>query len=485
MMKKFWSYFAVLAGFALLIVSCGKAAEGDVGGKLDSTQAAPKSEPIDVSFQLSNVPDSLAKIIGTIGSTNYLVDSMLIKGGSIHLKRDTALPGGLYFLLLPGNSVFQFLLDTDQTFKFTADAKAGFSSVKVEGSLDNELLYQNLTWEQGFQARFQPLDQQYNQMKLDDPGRQMLSQQLDLLVKERREHVQTYKAKHPDAFFTIYKLAGQNPELHDVLRPDGSIDEEKRIYLYRNEFWDNTPLNDERLLRTPIIFNKLNTYMTQITPQVHDSVVKYADLLIEKSRVNREVFKFIVNWIAIEYHTPKNMGLESAFVHVVDKYFTEKDAFWSTKDELVEIRREVDEMRPSLIGKTGQNITCFNLQGAQESLYDLKSPITILFIYNYECEHCQEQSPDMRKLYDQYHAKGLDVYALCTGTDEKEWRAFIPKYRITPFHNVWDPQYKSEFYKKYHVDITPECYVMDANHKIICKDLQPKQLPEILDKYLK
>ncbi len=483
-MRKLRTLGFVAALLSTLIIGCGAAEEAAPVGP-PAPPPAPKSEPIDVTFRVSNTIDSMARIIGTIGSTNYLVDSMIPQKGMVHIKRDTALPGGLYFLVMPGNVVFQFLLDQDQTFKLTADAKNPFGTAKIEGSFDNELLYQNLLWEQGFQARFQPIEQFYRDMKLDDPARPQYAQQLDLLVKERKDHLQTYKKLHPETFFTKYKLAGQNPEMRDIRLPDSSFDEERRIFHYRNDYWNNTPLDDPRLLRTPIIFNKLNTYMTQITPQVHDSVVKYADLLIEKSRVNKDMFKFIVNWIAIEYHTPKNMGMESAFVYLVDKYFTDKEAFWATPDELTEIRREVNEMRPSLIGKTGQDLLCTNLQGQKESLYDLKGKATILFIYNYECEHCQEEAPDMRKIYDQYHARGLEIYALCTGTDEKEWRAFIPKYKIAPFHNVFDPQYTSNFYQKYHIDITPECYVMDANHKIVCKDLKPNQLPVELDKLLK
>jgi hypothetical protein len=87
----------------------------------------------------------------------------------------------------------------------------------------------------------------------------------------------------------------------------------------------------------------------------------------------------------------------------------------------------------------------------------------------------------MKKIYDRYHSKGLEVYSLCTGSEEKLWKEFIAKYKIQGFHNVWDPQYKSNFYQKYHIDITPEVFVMNSNHEIIAKDLKPDQLPETLD----
>jgi thiol-disulfide isomerase/thioredoxin len=474
-MKKKLEYLLGIWIALFVLAGCGKQAAENDG------QENAKAEAAEIHFKLSNAPSGQAKVIGTIGSTNYLVDSIMPSQGEYLLKRDSAIPPGLYFLVLPNDVVFQFLLDKDQTFTLEANVANPLATAKVDGSLDNMLLYQNLLWEEGFQQRFQSMNNQLMALAADDPNRPNLQAQFDALVAERKAHVQTYRDKHPESFFTQFKMAGQNPDLRDIRKPDGSLDEQAQIFHYRNEYWDNTPLEDKRLLATPVIFNKLKTYITQITPQQHDSIVKYADIIIAKTRQDRELFKFVVNWIAIEYHEPKQMGLESVFVYIVDKYFTDQDAFWADQKELADIRREVNEMRPSLIGKIGQDLVCTNVRGQKESLYSLTSPATILYIWNYECEHCQERTPVLKTVAEQYRQKGLQVFALCTGNDEKEWKAFIQKYGIQSFHNVWDPKYESEFYKKYHVDVTPELYVLDGNHKIIAKDLHPNQLEPILN----
>jgi peroxiredoxin len=470
------------AAMLLFAVGCGSdEGKGDQNVADSTAVTVPKGEPFEATFTIANGPDTMARIIGTIGSTNFLVDSVKPVNGVYHVKMDTALPGGIYFLAVNSMFAYQFLLDQDQTFAFNSDFRDPIRSAKVEGSLDNQLLYQNLQFEQDFQARLQPVDKQFNALSPTDPKREPLKQQIDVLIAERKAHLKSFKDNHPNSFFTVFKMAGQNPDLRDIRLPDGSFDEQARIFHYRNEFWNNTPLDDMRILRSPIIFNKLKTYLTQITPQVHDSVTKYADIIIEKGRGNKEFFKFFVNWIAIEYRNPKQMGMESVFVYLVDKYFTESQAFWSTPEELKEIRRDANEMRPSLVGKIGQDLVCTNLQGKEESLYALKGPATILYIWNYECEHCQEETPSMKKIFDRYHSKGLEVYSLCTGSEEKLWKEFIAKYKIQGFHNVWDPKYTSNFYQKYHIDITPEVYVLNSNHEIVAKDLKPDQLPATLD----
>jgi thiol-disulfide isomerase/thioredoxin len=494
---KHWIWTWGIAALLTASLGCGgdKPAEGP---KTDSTTVVnppprPRGEPTKVEFEIKGYPGGMARFIGVIGATNYAIDSVVPGAdGRIVLQQDTALPGGLYFLSLPPlagagqpGQMLQFLLDSDQTFSLKTEWTNLIGSAKVEGSPDNVLLYDNLRWEAQFQQEFQPLSASLNAAPVGTPLRDSLEKAQKALVDKRIAYIQAFKTSDPNAFFTAYKLAGQNPSLKEPRRADGSLDQETQVYLYRKDYWDNTPLNDERLLHTPIVANKLNTFILQLTPQIHDSLVKYGDLLIERAKVNQQMFKFIVNWIAIQYNEPKTMGLESIFVHVVDKYFTDALAFWSNPQELADIRKRVDDMRVSMIGMTGQDIRCKNTSGAYESIYGLNAAWTVVWIWNYECEHCQERTPMMKKVAAQYKSKGLEVFSLCTGMEEKPWKEFLQKYGTqTAFHNVWDPQYESNYYKKYHVDNTPELYLLDKNHKIVAKDLTPDQLPEQLNRLM-
>ena len=121
-----------------------------------------------------------------------------------------------------------------------------------------------------------------------------------------------------------------------------------------------------------------------------------------------------------------------------------------------------------------------NEKGETVSIYGMKSPIKVVFIYSYDCEHCQKEAPEMVRVYNEWKNKGLDVFAICTDTDKTKWLEFIGKNRMA-FHNVFDPERKSRYDRKYHIDITPELYVLDKNNKIIASNLSPDQLPEFLE----
>lgn len=448
--------------------------------------AQPK---VSLDFEVAGMPDGYCRIIGMLGGQNFLVDSMLSKGGKAHYESSTEpLKGGLYYFVFPDQRSFvQFLVDKDQTFALRTDARDVTKYMRTEGTEDNLLFYQNLQFEAAFKTKFDSLDVVIKSTSPGSPNLSYLEGQRDKMVAERKAHVAAFAKNYPNSFFTIFKSAGQNPDLTTPKKPNGTLDTLRQLVTYRAAYFDNTSLTDERLLRTPVVPNKLKTYMTQLTPQTVDSVIRYADAVIEKTRGCDECFKFVVNWIAIQYEKPSFMGGEAILVHVVDKYFTDDIAnkwFPGKPEELAKIRKKVNEMRVSLLGKTGQDLRAKNVNGEYESLYDLKTPIKIVFMYSYTCSHCQERAPVLREVLEKWKGK-VDVYALCLDAEESKWKEFITKYHIESFHNIIDPKMESRYYYKYHTDITPECYVLDPSNKIVAKDLHPNQLEPVFEKILK
>jgi thiol-disulfide isomerase/thioredoxin len=443
---------------------------------------------VSLNFDIKGLPDGYCRIIGQLGGQNYLVDSVMAKGGKALFSKQEALPGGLYYFVFPDQRTFvQFLLDKDQQFSLVTDNKDLTANMKVDGSEDNLLFYQSLQFENRFKPQFDSLEAAIKALPANSPNIAYLEQQKEKLVQERKDYVANLPKNHPNSFFTTFKIAGQNPDLTYPKKTDGTLDTLKQLIAYREAYFKKGDLADERLLRTPVIANKLKTYMTQLTPQANDSVIKYADRLIAMAKPCAECFKFVVNWVAIQYEKPTIMGGEVILIHLVDKYFTDGIAeswFPGKPQELAKIRKKVNEMRPSVLGNVGQDLRAKNLNGQYESLYDLKTPIKVVFMYSYSCSHCQERAPVMRQVYDKWKGK-VEVYALCLDPEEARWREFITKYGIEPFHNVIDPQMESRYYYKYHVDITPECYVLDQNNKIVAKDLHPNQLEPVFEKIMK
>lgn len=441
----------------------------------------PKT-PLDLQVKINGVTGGVAKLIGQIGTTNFLMDSTFVNAdGSFAFQADTAIPSGLYFILTPDEKNYlQVLIDRDQKFEMTADYTNLLGSVQIKGSDENDLLYQNLRFEDAFQAKFKQINSELTALTEGTPEYSAKEKERDAHLQTRKDHLQNFKQNHPNSFFTKYKFAGQNPELRNPKLPDGTLDTALQVYYYRQDYWKDVDFGDIRLLRTPVIGNKLENYIAKFTPQNVDSVIKYADIVIKKAEANKEMFKFVVNALAIKYQKSTIMGGEEIFVHLVDNYFTDEKAFWSNPDELRDIRKQANEFRPSFIGNPAQDLRCKDVNGEYKTLHGMGAPVSILYMYSYDCDHCKEQTPEMLEVYNKWKGKGLRIFALCVEPDEAKWKQFIKNFHIGEWTNVHDPTYESRYYSKYHVDITPEIYVIDQEKKILAKDLHPDQLEPFL-----
>lgn len=453
------------------------------------TFSLERDKPVACNFNIQvdgATPDmKTCKLVAIYGNQNYIVDTAIVQpGGIATFKKQGGYLSGFYYAAFTDNDFIQVLLDDDQ--EFTIKTKKGdyVNSTVVEGCLENELLYQNLKFQNEIDPKFTEVQTRMEKTK-GTPAYEQAKADQKKLLETRRAHIKAFVDKYPENLFTKFKVAGQNPDIEPPLKADGEVDNEKYLQLYRGHFWDGVDFGDVRLLRTPVLHNKLQRYVKELTPQVADTLVKYTGIVGKLAADGHpEVFKHMVNWMAIEYQKSSVMGGQAVFVHLVDKYFTPERAFWTDSNEITKIRRTALDMKPSLLGMTGQDIRAKDTALVYRSLYELNAPYLVVFIYTYECDHCKEAAPKMARLYNELKPKGVEFFGLCTGADMGEFKKFIRRYRL-PFHNVYDPNYESKYYLKYHIDITPEIYVIDKNRKIIAKDLQPEQIGVIIERDMK
>ncbi len=438
-------------------------------------------ESPDFSIQIQGAPAGKGYLMSFYRETRFVADSAQVNSqGKVTFKREEPYEPGLYYVFFSDQSAVQFLIDADQTFSLATSVNNIVQSMQVEGSLENELLYKNLKFEAEYSPRFSAVGSQLRSISEADPQYASLKAQQDEMIQERKDHLQELFDEYPNSFFTAFKRSGQNPDIKDFRKPDGSVDAIKQIVQYRSEFWDNVNFNDERLLRTPVIFNKLNRYITEITDQKPDSIIASVSKLMNRVPVGSDYYEFFSNWIAVKY-TPGEtpiMDAEAIYVHMVQNYFTRNKAFWMDSLEVYRLQMRASEMANSLVGQKGPNVKAKNPGGVMKAIYDSKAPYVVVFMYNPTCDHCIEETPKLVDFYNRNKAKGVDVYAIALDTDDKTWKDFIASNNMG-FTNVFDPTNQS-IYKTYYVDNTPEIYVLNEDRVIIGKNLKVSQLDQLI-----
>lgn len=451
---------------------------------LTTTSGDPDSTRIEVFIE--GLQAGTVRLIGNYGDQNYIADTTVADaGGHFVLRRARPLQPGFYYFLLPGQKNFSLLLDKEDQF-MTLRAKVSdiTGTMQVKGSVNTELLYRNSR----FQSAQEPEMNQLSQVMRSNPPTsaeyKKAKERQNQLLADRKMHLDTIFREHPNAFFTKFKLAGQNPDWPEFRKPNGDLDTLRNLGYFREHFWDGVDFTDTRMLYTPVIFNKLKRYIVELTPQNPDSIIKVADPLIQRVKPYPEFFKFMVNWIGLNYENGKTkvMDGEAVMVYLIDKYITPENAFWDTPENVGKLRKKVDEMKASLLGRKGPDVRANDINGQPKSIYEMTAPLIVVFMFSPDCEHCQEQAPEIQRIYEKWKDKGVDFYGIAVNTKEDEWRKFVKKSGFT-FTNVFDPTNRA-IYAKYFVDITPELYILNKDRTIIAKNLVAGQLETIFEREL-
>ena len=445
---------------------------------------AQKTTKINVKIS-GYTEGATVKLLGCLFDQNYLADTMVMAAdGSASFFNAEGFKEGLYYLLTPDKDNFQFFIANGEN-NFTLKTAKGnlVLGMTVEGSTENQLLYDNARYQTALEAKYNALNQQLRTFQPNTPQYAELSKQMQSLLDDRDVQLVKLKQQHPNALFTKFKLAGQNPKIRLAYRPNGSLDSTVTMYNYRLDWWNDVDFTDGRLMRTPVYFTKLKRYIQEFTVQHQDSLITSADYLLNKTLANDELFNASASWIAAQYKpgTTKLMDGEAVYAHIVLKYFTPDRVKDVSKEDLESTRKRATEMLPSLLGKTGQDVWGVDKNNQRRNLYSLNATFKVVFIYNPDCEHCQEEAPKLRVVYDKWKPRGVEVFSLVANAkNREEWLKFGQKYGVN-WIDVYDPQLESRFHEKYFVDITPEVYVLDKNNVIIGKNLKPAQLDELFE----
>ncbi len=443
----------------------------------------------EIDITIKDLPDSTVYMAYYLGDKQYINDTIRLNGaGHAIAQGREALPQGIYMIVLPGRKYFEMLMSTDQRFSVSCSYKDYFKTLKFTGSDENTafLEYQK-NWAR-MQQRASAISRriQNNRQKSDS------LKILEPMQKTQEENMKTYiksviRANNGNLLATLVKalLPVDVPEFSTVGFTNPDSVRWIRSYLYtKNHYFDNIDFNDERLLRTPILYSRLDAFFTNVLIQAPDSINKEIDKLIKKCSGNYKVFQFVAVYLYNHFRESEIMGQDAVLVKIADDIYLSGKADWVTKEFKSYLRKQIDMIRPNLIGKKAENLVMDSYKGIFVSLYDVTKDFTILYFWEPDCGHCKEATPKLKAYYDKPKDYGVEVFAVCTTSDKAKWTKYIEDNKIT-WINGWDPTRSSHFDYYYNVQSTPTIYILDKNKKIIAKKLGVEEIGPFIENYRK
>ncbi len=449
--------------------------------------AAQAKDGYRIHVKFTDAKDTLVYLVHYYGRplpTIYKADSVrLDKKGEGVLKSDQETLGGIYMLLLSDmKTIYEFLLNNGDEFSVTATASKVPMGISFKGSPENEHFLEYEKFLQDYGTRQQALQ---NELAASKTKADTLAVQTrgTAQAKELTAYRRSLVAKYPGSLLATILNALEVPDVPEApKKANGTLDSMFTYLYYKNHYWDKFDFRDDRLIHTPIYDSKLDEYFNRLVLPVPDSVIKEADTLLARTRGRKELFKYTLYWTTRFTEQSKVMGMDQAFVHLVEKYYARGDAYWLPDTVVQKYLDRIAKIGPNMIGKVAPELTMVGVDGQPKKLSDVKAKYTVLLFYAPDCGHCITEVPKLDSAYRaDLKAKGVKVFTVRTEGNEKVWREFIQKNHLEEWTNTWDPEYKSNFRSKYDIYSTPVIYLLDEKKIIRGKRLDHSNIGQVID----
>jgi len=293
------------------------------------------------------------------------------------------------------------------------------------------------------------------------------------------------KSKPSDSETREYLLGIKDEALRDFLLPQIiPMTPDTNVYWLRKHFWDYTDLNSKSTLINPFFEKNRKIYYEQVLGHDPDTVIKHMNRLFNSS-MDEQVRKVFVSTATYYYETSNYMGEDKVFVWLAQTYYNSGFADWMDKDDLAKIKEKSDGLSTELIGNPARDFAFDTKDRGRIKLSEVQSPITILYFWDSTCGHCKKETPRLKKFYEEYKDKGVEVVAITPENEFTSWNKYIDQNELT-----WINGYESNFERPnflwyYYIPSTPKKLVLDKDKKIIAKNLDVETtLKSFIDDYL-
>lgn len=181
-------------------------------------------------------------------------------------------------------------------------------------------------------------------------------------------------------------------------------------------------------------------------------------------------------------------------VELASKAFKRIEASIKTKSEsnqLISNRiKQKIESNPNKqkikIGMQAPDFTAPNPQGNPITLSAIKGKVTIVDFWASWCKPCRIENPNLVKLYDKYHSKGLEIISVSLerGNQKAFWIEAIKKDQLN-WYNVSNLKFwQDPIAQAYSVNSIPATFILDENGTVVAERLRGAELEAKIKKML-
>lgn len=459
-----------------------------------------------ISVQLENYDQKELYLGYYFGDKQYLQDTVTANANGVFVFEDKTkkLDAGMYLIVMaPDNQYIQIMVnDYEQHFSIKTDAKQPNEKMEVKGSKDNKLFYEYLA----YLANQRPVAETLNKgivEAADEQTKEGLQKKLNEVNETVVKYQQDLIDKNPLTMTAALIKVNMSP---NIPKFEGEDKDVKRWRWMQKRYFDQIDMADERMIRTPFLFQRVNNYVEKMVIQNPDTIYQAVDMILKKVQPAEASFKFFLVHFLNKYAKAKIVGMDAVYVKIAQNYYAKGLAPWTEEEQLTKIVDNANTLEPLLIGKIAPDFKAFELDipatlnaaetetsehkkfklAGEKTLHGVESPYTVLVFWASDCGHCKKAMSGLKEFYDKYKSKGIEMFMVCTKTykDVPECAKLLDEHKTYDWLNIVDPYMRSKVTATYDVRSTPQIYILDENKEIISKRIGTEQLPDVVEQIL-
>ncbi|MCC1484558.1 TlpA disulfide reductase family protein [Winogradskyella immobilis] len=257
------------------------------------------------------------------------------------------------------------------------------------------------------------------------------------------------------------------------------------------------------------LLHEFNTTLNKIKEDLNTVSKNYSDAQFLRDSVNMKSDKVVLEKLQeklanypfdfIEEHSNSNTVLEifQSQLRVANADYPKIKTLFDNLDQSVKITQKgitiksiieqtiakIEAQKNTAIGAIAPPFSAPDPEGKELAISEVysKGKITIIDFWAAWCGPCRRENPNLVKIYDQYHDKGLEIIGVSLDgrrgqqNPKEAWIKAIEDDKLT-WNHVSNLTYFDKIAQSYNVNAIPAMFILDDKGAIIAKNLRGKAL---------
>lgn len=466
----------------------------------------------DLTFKVTGIKDTTVHLVKYVGSKLYYADTAQLVNSKVTFDGSKQEPG-IMALLMPGQRYFEFIYNNE---KVNIETKSPnyVDHMVIKSSKENQIFLDYIQFMKVSRENANKLQEEVGGLdETQTDEKSALTEQISQIGKDVLAYQNRVVEENPKTL--VSKIIRMST---DVKIPEAPKNEEGEpinknfgYEYFRDHFFDNIDLTDDRLVNTPVLQNKLEYfYSKNMLIQHPDSIIKYIRPVIDQIEPSSMMYRFFVTSITSHFEKSKIMGMDKVTNYMINRYYCAPDqegnpkGHWMDAEKLDDLCKDTKKRLRLVHGEIPPNIILPDTTNNKwYNLYEIEADYIILYFWDPGCGHCKKVTPKLETLYSQkLKARNVEIFSVgkATGDDYEDWKAFIKTKGLT-YINVGvtrdiyeqakaDPRSlipskttleSINYQDTYDIYSTPRVWILDKDKKIIAKSLSVAQIETMLD----